>query len=283
MKSKLLANHFLYSFSPSVSNPNMPVSLSPRYFLYVILAFFVSGVHTAPSTTSFSTCLSCLESSQTTWASNPTATSSSSTVTSPSTTSTSMSTSFPERLGNCPSGSLSTSNSGSGLSSVSNTCGFEANSIYGFGNRLGVYLQWIGSLITYRFTPKEALGSGAANFIFQLCNFVRLIYISSKTDGNGGRAYAVESWIVLLICTGAIFPGLIMSPIRKIKPGSDPNSAEVPTNNEALQTVLSAATQLFAVWFVFKGMDEMFAPVNSRSAFAFTEVVSCWIDATNFS
>ena len=80
---------------------------------------------------------------------------------------------------------------------------------------------------------------------------------------------------MLLICTGAIFPGLIMSPIRKTKAGSDPNSDEVPTKTEVLQTVLSTATQLFAVWFVFKGMDEMFAPVNSRSAFAFANVVSC--------
>ena len=55
----------------------------------------------------------------------------------------------------------------------------------------------------------------------------------------------------------------------------DSNPVKVATSNEALQTALSAATQLFAVWFVFKGMDEMFAPVNSRSAFAFAKVVSC--------
>jgi hypothetical protein len=64
-----------------------------------------------------------------------------------------------------------------------------------------------------------------------------------------------------------------MSPNHEItgKAGSD---LKFPTRTEVLQTTLSAATQLFAVWFVFKGMDEMFAPVNSRSAFAFAKVVS---------
>ena len=195
-----------------------------------------------------------------------------------------MSTDFPERLGNCPPGSLSTSNSGFGLSSVSDMCGFEANtSIYGIGNRLGFYLQWFGSLITYRFVRKEILYSGIPNFIFQLSNLVHLLYISSKTNGNGGGTYAVECWIVLLICTGAVFPGLILSPDREDSESNEElddrnstgNPVKVATSNEALQTALSAATQLFAVWFVFKGMDEMFAPVNSRSAFAFAEVVSC--------
>lgn len=125
---------------------------------------------------------------------------------------------------------------------------------------------------------------------------------------------------MLLICTGAIFPGLILSPderakkknkdvqkaevqsdstrlIQQLDPGPstsnvgrqttsndpDPSPVKVSTKGEILQTALSAATQLFAVWFVFKGMDEMFAPVNSRSAFAFAKVVSYWIGATNFS
>ena len=62
------------------------------------------------------------------------------------------------------------------------------------------------------------------------------------------------------------FPALIMSPNHEItgEPGSD---FKFPTRTEGLQTTLSAATQLFAVWFVFKGMDEMFAPVNICSAF----------------
>ena len=174
-----------------------------------------------------------------------------------------------------------------------------------------------------------------------------LLYISSKkNDGNGGGTYAIECWIVLLICTGAVFPGLILSPDRKAKEkyeeekkkeekegseaqsesthlltgiqsesrqaipstsnvagpatlnvagrttstgttgsssSSNPNPVKVSTKGEFFQAVLSSATQLFAVWFVFKGMDEMFAPVNSRAAFAFAKVVSCWIDETKFS
>ena len=148
---------------------------------------------------------------------------------------------------------------------------------------------------------------------------------------------------MLLICTGAVFPGVILSPNykeeeenKKLKslraekagvqsdttrpfnqlpsqgvpadpstskaamqiassdrdrliPGQpqdspelepDPNPAKVSVWGEVFQAVLSTATQLFAVWFVFQGMDEMFAPVNSRSAFFFANVVSCWIDAT---
>ena len=162
------------------------------------------------------------------------------------------------------------------------------SNIYGIGNRLGIYFQWVGSLIAYRFIRGEAFSIGAANFIFQLSNFVSLVFISSKKSGNGGGTYAVECWIVLLICTGAIFPGLILSPDRvaKKKPGAqDPNPVTVSTMGEALQAALSTATQIFAVWFVSKGggMDEMFAPVNSRSAFFFANVVSSWIDATNFS
>ena len=203
---------------------------------------------------------------------------------------------------------------------MSDTCGFEADSnIYGIGARLGIYLQWVGSLITYRYIREETVSIGAVNFIFQLSNFVSLLYISSKRNINGGGRYAIECWIVLLICTGAIFPGLILSPDEKAKkkkelekaedqsdatrliqhpdPGPstsnvgrqttpndpDPSPVKVSTKGEVFQTALSAATQLFAVWFVFKGMDELFAPVNSRSAFVFAKVVSCWIDATHFS
>ena len=133
----------------------------------------------------------------------------------------------------------------------------------------------------------ETFSSGAANFIFQLSNFVHLLYITSKKNGNGGGTYAVECWIMLLICIGAVIPGIVLSPNRMDRPEAgmdrDSNPVKGATKTEVLQTALSAATQLFGVWFVFKGMDEMFAPVNSRSVFAFAKVVSCWIDATNYS
>ncbi|CAG8694257.1 11183_t:CDS:2, partial [Acaulospora colombiana] len=76
----------------------------------------------------------------------------------------------------------------SNLSDYEAVCGFVGDSnMYGKGIRIGMYLQWITSSLAYNFVPEEAVN-------------MRLIYITV----NNQELYAVECWIVLLMCMGGV-------------------------------------------------------------------------------
>ena len=55
----------------------------------------------------------------------------------------------------------------------STECGFMGDGdTYGLGIRLGVYTQWISSLLAYFFLPDEAASAGGVNTCFTLSNYI---------------------------------------------------------------------------------------------------------------
>jgi hypothetical protein len=66
-------------------------------------------------------------------------------------------------------------------SSSSNQACFQGdNNTYGLGVRIGVYAQWIGSVLSYLYVPDEARGMAGVNLVFTLSNFAGATPISQS-------------------------------------------------------------------------------------------------------
>ncbi|CAG8676260.1 16797_t:CDS:2 [Acaulospora colombiana] len=143
----------------------------------------------------------------------------------------------------------------SNLSEYEAVCGFVGDgNMYGKGIRIGMYLQWITSSLAYNFVPEEALN--IANSLISLS--VGLIYITV----NNKELYAVECWIVLLMCMGGV--------------ASERGFASYKSSDigRLIKLILGLAIIGYWAWFVFSGMDKMIATPCSRTAFFFAKVVS---------
>ncbi|PVF95414.1 hypothetical protein CPB86DRAFT_788060, partial [Serendipita vermifera] len=145
----------------------------------------------------------------------------------------------------------------SNLSDYEAICGFKGdNNMYGKGIRIGMYLQWITSSLAYNFVPEEAVNMRGVNFGFTLANFVGLIYITVRNT----ELYAVECWIVLLMCMGGV--------------ASERGFASYKSSDigRLIKLLLGLAIIGYWAWFVFSGMDKMIATPCSRTAFFFAKV-----------
>jgi hypothetical protein len=81
---------------------------------------------------------------------------------------------------------------------VCDLTGFDANvDFYGFGVRLGVYLQWFSSYISNSLDPESASENHEENSIFVLAIAIALAIVF-QTD----ELRVSEMYILLLICTG---------------------------------------------------------------------------------
>ncbi|KAF8847144.1 hypothetical protein BDZ45DRAFT_755206 [Acephala macrosclerotiorum] len=86
-----------------------------------------------------------------------------------------------------------------------NGAGFDANlDIYGFGIRLGIYLQWVGAVLSKWFNedPECLRDLLDENSIFQLAIFIASILLCT---GNTESPWAVELLILLHIFFGSSF------------------------------------------------------------------------------
>ena len=92
------------------------------------------------------------------------------------------------------------------------TCdGFAGNSeLYGLRIRIGVYLQWISSLLTNVFVPTGLFNSLDTNSIFL---FALFIAIANATSACGGLLPA-EAFIMLQMCFGYLLSVLSVSGLR---------------------------------------------------------------------
>jgi hypothetical protein len=171
----------------------------------------------------------------------------------------------------------STNSSGSAAAQPTNVqCGFVGSSdTYGFGIRLGLYLQWITSSLAYNFIPEEAVNMRGVNTCFQLANFAGLLYITI-VNGNGqpsGQLYAVEVWIVLILCMGGVCSGKNYESNQKGQSNQDFSEYKASAVGGLIQMALFAAMTYYGIWFVYVGMDYMAAAPCSRFAFFFVRVV----------
>ena len=75
---------------------------------------------------------------------------------------------------------------------------FQANTdFYGFGIRLGVYLQWFSSWLSNTLDPDAASENHEENSIFVLAIAIALVLAFQHDDLKVSEAY-----ILMLICTG---------------------------------------------------------------------------------
>jgi len=94
---------------------------------------------------------------------------------------------------------------------IQEPCGtFPGNSdLYGFGIRLGVYLQWISSWLVQILSPNGVMATHDSNSIFVLA-----IVIALTTATAQNTIQPTEAYIMLLICFGYFFTVLSFLGVR---------------------------------------------------------------------
>ena len=89
--------------------------------------------------------------------------------------------------------------------------GIAGNSdLYGLGIRVGIYLQWVSSLLTNVFLPHRASDSLDANSIFLFAIFIAIV----RSTATSGGLNAVEAFIMLQLCFGYLLSVLSVSGLR---------------------------------------------------------------------
>jgi hypothetical protein len=119
-------------------------------------------------------------------------------------------------------------------------CGFLGNSdIYGVGVRIGLYTQWIATLLVTLFSPEEEETFRVVNLTIQSSIFLG-IAVQSAMETN-----PVEPIIVLFLMCGAL---------SSLTGDGISNSTHVSGMFRGLfYTALSA----YGVWYWFEGLDQM--------------------------
>lgn len=162
-------------------------------------------------------------------------------------------------------------------------CGIAGNfDAYGLGIRLGLYLQWLTSSITYLRVPKEAANARGINNCFQAAMFAGLIFLTARKQAI---LHAAEAFLMLVFCMGGTCAGIIPPGFKGVVTGV---FSTLRGRNQRLEygssvasglarCMLNFAVSSYGVWFTFKGMDEMLHPPCTTYVFFFAKVdLSDW-------
>ncbi|KAF4336376.1 beta-ketoacyl synthase [Fusarium beomiforme] len=145
-------------------------------------------------------------------------------------------------------------------------CGFEGNSdLYGLGIRLGVYFQWLSTLIVYGWYPEGRNELAEAYIIFVTAITITMIVATARAEPT----HAVE----ILILTYIIFGGLItVSTIGFRK--SHQKRIKLPSLEHFLAwTAVWGAAGIYCSWFWLKGIYSSFLETPCGTfAFIFAKV-----------
>jgi len=148
-------------------------------------------------------------------------------------------------------------------------CGLDGNAdFYGLGIRLGIYLQWITSLLANLFLKESIEGSLETNTIFLLAVFVATLYATAHNS-----LHAAEAIVLLHLCFGFLFS--ILSIWGHRTRSTNDNPIRFPLLGSFFRLTLSAAICAYSVWFWFSGQrllsvescpayTFMFAPENTE-------------------
>lgn len=138
---------------------------------------------------------------------------------------------------------------------------------YGLGIRIGVYLQWVITVIAYLFVRSEAETVRAVNNCFQAAMFGGLVFL---TITKGPDMIVVEPYIMLLFCLGVMVP----MPMRlhnkdRMRMFCDwlfgYSTLDSSTLGLYFRIILNTAWASYGVWYAFVGMDGMMlSPVSSQ-------------------
>lgn len=92
--------------------------------------------------------------------------------------------------------------------------GFAGNSdIYGLGIRIGIYLQWISSLLTNVFLPNGVSDSLDTNSIFLFAIFIATVNATAQS-GQPEKLHPTEAFLMLQLCFGFLLSVLSVSGFR---------------------------------------------------------------------
>jgi hypothetical protein len=146
------------------------------------------------------------------------------------------------------------------------SCGFYGNSdIYGFGIRLGIYFQWIASVISKTFdtNPESVRGVMDVDAIFLLAIFIATALLSG---GVIGPVYGVEILIMLHIYFGDIFTIFFHSVALRT------HSSSISVLGTWFRWTITTGMAAYATWYWFRGLDKMLETPCGGFAFIFARV-----------
>jgi hypothetical protein len=120
-------------------------------------------------------------------------------------------------------------------------CGFLGNSdVYGLGVRLGVYLQWIASLIANAYLPMERRGLVAATVAYSIAMFIALLVLVFQ----GGDLYLVEVIVLLYLLIGGT-----TSVVGTFLDFTDEDAISLKTGIDIANYILSPSLMFLSHWF----------------------------------
>jgi hypothetical protein len=150
--------------------------------------------------------------------------------------------------------------------SQSMTCGFEGNpDIYGLGIRLGIYLQWIASCLSFhgRFNKRWPTGLVDVATVFEIAIFIATIVLVADPHAT---VYSVEIMLLILIFFGDFYfvqVGAVLS-YRNF-------TGMFSLAGLFLRLLLCLAMLSLSVWFWFPGFDRFQQTPCGSYAFIFAK------------
>lgn len=131
------------------------------------------------------------------------------------------------------------------------SCAFVGNSdIYGLGIRLGIYLQWLTSLIANHHSHQEIRSNLETNSLFLLAIFIAAVVATFE-----GSLQSAEVVILLHVCFGSIFSVLSIWGHRARSTAQ--GTVRFPILGSALRLLLTTAISVYAMWYWFHGITAL--------------------------
>lgn len=145
------------------------------------------------------------------------------------------------------------------MSTSNPPCTFQGSSdIYGIGVRIGLYTQWVATLLVTLFAPEEEETFRIVNLTINTSIFLG-IAVQSTTETN-----AVEPIIVLFLMFGSL---------SSLTGNGMSNSAHV---SGAFRALFYTALAAYGCWFWFEGLDKMVKEGCEAIAFFGPSKVDGW-------
>lgn len=145
------------------------------------------------------------------------------------------------------------------------SCGFDGNSdFYGLGIRLGIYLQWITTLLAHLFFDEAIPGNLELN-----CVFLLAVSAATLVATRTGTVRPAECLVLLHLCFGFIFSILSIWGHRI--------DMKFSLAGSTFRLALATAISSYAAWFWFRGLELL--TVDACPAFTFILVPKAVSDA----
>jgi len=145
------------------------------------------------------------------------------------------------------------------MAATNEPCPFEGNSdIYGIGVRIGLYSQWVATLLVTLFSPGDEEAFRILNLIIQSSVFLGIAQQSSS------EIDAVEPIIVIFLMCGSL---------SSLTGDGMKNFSHV---SGIFRTLFYTALSSYGCWFWFSGLDNMITPGCRAIAFFGRTSVDGW-------